>query len=181
MAVADVRRYDSLSITFHWVAATAMLVALPLGFLAAHAPDDRQATALLRVHVPLGIAIVILTVARALWRVRHVPPPARDDQPRWQAGVARSTHLLLYVVPICLGTSGIALMVLSGAAPLIFSRVEGAMPHFSRFAPMAVHAASAFVLVALIGLHGGAALFHQIVRRDRLLARMGIGGAARRR
>jgi len=36
----------------------------------------------------------------------------------------------------------------------------------------------AFALLGLVLLHVGAALYHQLVRRDRLLARMGIGRVA---
>jgi cytochrome b561 len=33
------------------------------------------------------------------------------------------------------------------------------------------------ILLALFVLHVGAALWHQVVKRDRLLARMGVGAA----
>lgn len=172
------RRYDSLAIAFHWTSATAILVALPLGFLAAHTPDDRHTAALLRLHVPLGVLILLLTVGRTLWRLGHAPPPAPPGQPRWQAAIARLSHILLYAVPIVLGASGVGLMVLSGAAPRIFSDVQGRLPDFWRFPPMTVHAVGAFVLAGLIGLHVAAAAYHQFVRRDRLLARLGIGTVA---
>lgn len=169
------QRYGSLAIAFHWTVAAAILVALPLGFLAAHATDARQAASVLRIHVPLGILILVLTAGRAIWRYRHRPPPAPAGQPRWQAGAARITHILLYVVPIVTGVSGLALLALSGAAPILFSRARGALPDFSRFPPMTAHALGAFALVGLLCFHLGAVVYHQVLRRDRLLARMGIG------
>ena len=169
------RRYTSVAIALHWTLAAAILAALPIGFLAAHAPDSSRAEALLRIHVPLGVLIVILTVVRAVWRYGHRAPPALPGQPRWQIGVARVSHTLLYVVPIIVGISGIALLVLSGAAPLLFLHVQGVLPDFSRFRPMTVHALGALALVGLIGLHLAAVIYHQFVRRDRLLARMGVG------
>jgi cytochrome b561 len=39
----------------------------------------------------------------------------------------------------------------------------------------AVHVAAATALAALLALHAGAALWHQLVDRDRLLARMILG------
>lgn len=172
------RRYDIVAIVFHWTVAAAILVALPLGFLAAHASNDRQAALLLRGHVPLGILILVLTVARAMWRYSHVPPPPPAGQPRWQLGMARVSHALLYAVPMVLAASGLALLALSGAAPIVFGRIRGVLPDFSRFPPMTVHALAAFVLVGLIGLHMAAGLiYHQLYRRDRLLARMGLGSS----
>lgn len=171
------RRYDSVAIAIHWTLAAAIFVALPLGLLAARASDARQAAALLRVHIPLGILILILSVVRAGWRYRHAPPEPPHAQPRWQGVIARVTHMLLYVVPVVIATSGLATLALSDAAPVIFSRASGALPDFSRFPPMTAHAIGAFVLVGLLCLHVAAAIHHQFIRRDRLLARMGIGKA----
>lgn len=172
------RRYDVVAIAFHWTVAAAILLALPLGFLAAHAPGNGQAAVLLRAHIPLGVLILVLTLARALWRYRHAPPPPPSGQPRWQAGFARISHALLYAVPIVLGASGLALLALSGAAPIVFAHAHGVLPDFSRFPPMAVHALAAFILVGLLGLHGAAVVYHQCYRRDRLVARMGVGSPA---
>lgn len=169
------QRYGSLAIAFHWTLAAAILAALPLGFLAAYASDSARAAALLRIHVPLGILILILTLARAVRRYRHRPPPAPAGLPRWQVGAARVSHTLLYILPVVIAASGIALLALSGAAPILFSRVQGALPDFSRFPPMTVHALGAFALIGLICLHLAAVVHHQFFRRDRLLARMGIG------
>lgn len=168
-------RYDPLAIAIHWVVAAAILVALPLGFLAAHTADHQRGAALLRIHVPLGIMILFLTVARAVWRYRRGAPPPLAGQPRWRVGVARVSHALLYVVPIVMGVSGLALVALSGAAPILFSRVPGVLPDFSRFPPMKAHAIGAFAVIGLISLHVAAVVHHQLFRRDRLLARMGIG------
>ena len=173
------RSYNSVAIAFHWASTAVILVALPLGFLAAHASDSRQATPLLRIHIPLGILALVLTVARAIWRYRHAPPPPPSDQPLWQTRVARVSHALLYVVPVVLGASGLALLAMSGAAPILFARMPGALPDFSRFAPMAVHALGAIVLIGLLTLHVAAVLYHQVYRRDQLLARMGIGSRSR--
>lgn len=167
--------YGSPAIALHWALAAAIFVALPLGFLAAHAPDRGQATSLLRIHVPLGILILLLTVARAIWRYRHAPPPSPSGESHWLSALARVSHLLLYVVPISLSASGLALLALSGAGPIVFARARGTLPDFTQFPPMAVHAAAAFALIGLLGLHVAAVVYHQVYRRDGLLARMGIG------
>lgn len=168
-------RYTAVAIAFHWTVAAAILVALPLGFLAAQAPDSEKAASLLRAHVPLGILILLLTAARGVWRLRHAPPAPLSDQPGWQIGLARVSHALLYVLPLASAASGIALLALSGAAPVVFARVPGTLPDFAPFPPMAVHAVAAFGLIALIGLHVTAVIYHRVHRRERLLARMGVG------
>lgn len=53
---------------------------------------------------------------------------------------------------------------------------EGTLPpDFDTYPPRAIHGAFAGVLMALIALHVAAALWHQVVRRDGLMARMWFG------
>ena len=168
-------RYGGLAIGFHWAAAAAVPALLLLGFAAARGGDPNREADLLRVHGILGIAVLLLTLLRAIWWSLDRRPSPIEGQAGWQHHLARAVHLLLYGVPILAGISGIGLMIASKAAPILFLGEAGRLPRFTDFAPMTAHAIAAFALVALIGLHVAAALFHQFYRRDRLLARMGIG------
>lgn len=68
--------------------------------------------------------------------------------------------------------SGIGMIALSGAAPLIFGGESALLPDFWKYPPLLPHAIGARLLLALLVLHVGAALYHQFVRRDGLLWRM---------
>lgn len=125
--------------------------------------------------MPLGIIILLLTLVRAVWWLVDTRPASVEIGLRWQTGAAHVVHALLYVVPIILGLSGIAVMILSGSAPILFAGAPGTLPRFSDLVPMTVHALSAFTLIGLLGLHILAAFYHQLYRRDHLLARMGVG------
>jgi len=46
------------------------------------------------------------------------------------------------------------------------------------FSLLRIHELAAYLLLALVGLHVAAALYHQILRKDNLLARMGYGQRA---
>ena len=148
---------------------------LLLGFLASFAANDAQSAKILRLHAPLGILVLALTAIRLVWWFFDKRPSEPDHQPLWQARVAHATHILLYVVVVAMGMSGIGVLVLSGAARVLFFGSTQPLPHFAYYAPMMVHIVGAFILVALMSLHIGAALFHQFVMRDRLFGRMGIG------
>ncbi len=167
-------RYGSIAIALHWISAIAIIAMLGTGFAAAFGAEA-QKPMILRVHVPLGVLVVSLTIARIIWRFIDTRPGDPAGQSRWQAFAAHSVHALLYVAVLVLGASGIGLMVLSGAAGVLFLGAPGPLPDFAEFAPMAVHASVAFALVSLILVHLGAVLYHQLVRRDRILSRMGIG------
>jgi len=64
------------------------------------------------------------------------------------------------------------MMVLSGAAPIIFDGKRALLPDFWKYPPRIPHAIGARLLLALLALHVTAALHHHFVRRDGLLWRM---------
>ena len=143
----DTERYGATTATLHWLSAAAILATMPIGFAAARASDPARATALLRLHLPLGFLIFGLTLARLIWRLADVRPPPPPGQPCWQRRLARGNHALLYALVLLLCASGTGLIVLSHAAALIFSGDAGRLPDFSVLPPMAVHVAGAFVRI----------------------------------
>jgi cytochrome b561 len=82
-------------------------------------------------------------------------------------------HSLLYVAILVLAASGIATLILSGAIPAILSGAP--LPDFAGLLPRVTHGLVGRLLLVLLAAHIGAALWHQFIRRDRLLSRMGIG------
>lgn len=166
-------RYGGVAIAIHWVTAASILLLLASGLTAANW-DGQVPVNLIRIHVALGLGVVVLTVLRIVWWLAFDTRPAGvGGVPRWQALAARAVHVLLYVVVLVMGASGIGLLVLSNALPALIGNAP--LPDFARFPPLLVHGLAAKVLIGLFVLHVAAALFHQFVRRDRLLARMGLG------
>jgi cytochrome b561 len=165
-------RYGTVAIAIHWASALAVIFAFIGGLAAANA--DPVPVALLVAHIVLGSSVLLLTLLRIVWWLaadRHPETPA--GQPRWQALAARVVHGLLYLILVLMASSGIATIVSSGAIPAITSGAP--LPDFSEVLPRLAHGIMSKVLLVLLAAHIGAALYHQFVRRDRLLARMGIG------
>ena len=168
-------RYGRTAAFLHWASAIAIVFALVIGLLARQAPGEHRAEYLLRVHLPLGILVVLLTLARILWRLFDVRPMPIPDQPRRQVLLSRVVHALLTLVPLLLGLSGTALLIVSGALPILFGGAAGPLPAFTRFPPMRVHASAAIALAVLLAVHLLAVVYHQVFHKHRLLARMRIG------
>jgi cytochrome b561 len=59
--------YGTVAVTIHWVSALLIFALLGSGFRASSIVDSADKASVLSVHVPLGIAILILTVARVGW------------------------------------------------------------------------------------------------------------------
>ena len=86
-----------------------------------------------------------------------------------------ATHYGLYTVILVMVSSGIATVILSGGGAQLAGAAPLPLPDFTLAPPFTVHGMLARVLIVLLIGHIGAALWHQFVRRDRLLARMGLG------
>ena len=167
-------RYGGVAIAIHWLSALLIVGLFATGLLAAGQVDPVGKLALMRFHVPLGMAVVLLTLLRIVWWWavdRHPELPA--DQPGWQRTTARVVHVALYVVMLGLGASGVAALVEGGALPAIIAGTT--LPDLETVLPRMVHGVMSKVMLGLLALHVGAALWHQFVRRDRMLARMGVG------
>lgn len=171
-------RYGSVAMAAHWLSAATILALFGVGFLAAGAVDPNAKAALLRVHVPLGLVALALTVLRLAWWIVDRKPRRLPRTARWQATTERAVHALLYVTILVMAASGIGMIALSGAGPILFGGSSQPLPNFWDYAPRAPHGLASFVMLGLVAVHVGAALYHQFIRRDRLLARMGIGKAA---
>jgi cytochrome b561 len=167
-------RYGSVAIAIHWSSALAVILTFAAGLVMANSAPVPPA--LLVAHIVLGSLVFLLTLLRIVWWIvadkRPAPAPG---QPRWQELTAKLVHAGLYVILVLMATSGITTIVLSGAIPALIAGVP--VPDFSELIPRVAHGIMSKILLALFGLHVGAALYHQLIRRDHLLARMGVGAA----
>ena len=168
-------RYGFVAILLHWTTAVLILVLILSGFRADGMTDSVAKAGVLSLHVPLGISVFLLTLLRLVWWRVADRKPAPLPMPRWQDRSAHAIHVLFYVVILGMGASGMAMLALSGAAPILFGESSVALPDFHDFGPRAPHGLGAMVLVAMFVLHAGAALYHQLVKRDGLLSRMWFG------
>lgn len=167
-------RYGAVAVTLHWISALLILALLALGFQAEDAEGVAKAE-ILALHVPLGLLVVALTLLRIVWwwLADHNPPTV--PMPGWQELSAKAIHILFYIVILGMGASGIGMLLLSGAMPIIFGDSQGVLPNFHDFLPRTPHGLGAMALVVLFVLHAGAALYHQFAKRDGLLNRVWFG------
>jgi cytochrome b561 len=169
-------KYGTVAVAIHWSSAIGVVLTWLAGFVVASVAPPEQQGPLLIAHITLGSIVFALTLLRIVWwLVADHLPNAPADQPLWQIRAARVVHLGLYLLLILMASSGITTLVLSGAVPAILS--GGPVPDLSELIPRMAHGLMSRILLVLLLGHVGAALFHQFVRRDHLLARMGVGHA----
>jgi cytochrome b561 len=115
-------------------------------------------------------------VLRLLWRLLGGRPAALAGSARWQSATAEVTHWLLYAALFAMPLSGWLYNSASNFPLRWFGlfRVPALSernPDLKEFAHDA-HETLFWVIVALVVLHAGAALWHHLVRRDETLDRM---------
>jgi cytochrome b561 len=163
-------RYAKPQIAIHWLAAALIVFLLVTGtFVLADLPNTAQKIGNLRIHMILGGLAGLLVIARIVLRKRlPAPPPVQGEK------LARLGHLALNLVILLLAFSGMMLALQSGTFDAVFG--SGVLPEdFKQFTPRKIHGLASRAAMALIALHVLAALYHQIVVKDGLLARMGLG------
>ncbi len=170
-------RYGAVAITLHWLTAILIPVLLISGFRAAQSVDPAAKAAILRFHIPVAIAVLVLTLLRLAWwfmidrRPEHVA-----GTKVWEARLASAIHYTLYLIVLGLLVTGVGIVLDSGAAPAILGRPGAVLPNFELYPPRFLHGALAKLLIALVLTHVIAALSHHFIRRDGLLWRMWYGG-----
>lgn len=171
-------RYSTGAIAFHWIIALLIALNFALAWIAEDLPKE-QAGAMMGNHKAIGITVLLLTVARILWRLTHRPPAFLTSLQPWEAMLARVTHALFYVLMIGLPLAGWLMhSAYSGGAPVnafgLFSYPGLPLAADKAGAHTAgeVHEVLATAMLVLAGLHVLGALKHQFLDRDGSLARM---------
>lgn len=175
-------RFDRPARLLHWTMAALILAMLLIGV--AMVASLAEYGALVALHRPLGILILVLAVLRLAYRWRHAPPPLPADLPGWQKRAAHASHILLYGLMLAMPLIGWA-MLSAARYPVIFAGPV-VLPPILPQDPMLyaalrrLHTALAYGLFALILAHLAAALLHALIRRDGVFASMAPCGRRRR-
>lgn len=161
----------------HWLMAAMILAMLFVGVGMVASLAHRAA--LLELHRPLGIAILLLVIVRLINRLRHRPPPLPAALPRWQVFAAKASHWLLYALMFAMPLIGWSMLSAGGFPVTLVAGVN--LPSIAPQNPALygwlreAHGALAFLLFATVLGHLAAALFHAWVRRDGVFGSMARG------
>ena len=168
-------RYHPVAKALHWL--VALLVAVQFG-IAWAMPDIGPHTKLGRLislHLTMGALIGLVALARVSWRLRRGAPAGIATAPRWLRTSARVSHAMLYVLLLILPLLGWAAASARGWRVTLLPGVAlpGAATRLKvRLSAGDVHTFLAYTLLAIVALHIAAALYHRLILRDQVLARM---------
>ena len=152
--------YSLVQIGLHWAVAALILAqfldsddmnaawrAVEKGGAAAYTP-------LVWVHVLVGIAVLVFALWRLVLRFGRGVPEAPEGTSALMQKAGEAGHWALYALMVALPVTG-----LLGWYGGIVSAID-------------LHQLAKVALIAVVSLHVLAALYHQYIRKDRLLLRM---------
>jgi len=177
MSTETPRRYHPVLVALHWIVALLILFMLAAGKLVLlMMPNTAEKIMPLTGHVVIGISILVLLVVRFVVRVTTKKPAPADAGHPLLNKIGVITHYLLYLAAFGMTLSGLAMAQMSNLLQILFGNAGLSLPKdFWVYPPRIGHGITATVLILLIALHFGAAMYHQFIRRDHLLARMWFG------
>ena len=163
-------------VAIHWLTALSILGALALIFGREFVDAKALRLILLDSHRTLGLVVLLAALVRVALRIFHYPLPELASMSKAQKLGAATVHFLLYGLLFSMPVLG---WCLSGARGQVV-RFLGLFPLPSlvqRDADLAealadYHEWAAWALIAIVGLHILAALWHHFIRRDAVLVSM---------
>ena len=169
-------RYGPTARWLHWVVALFVVVQVPVGVAMTSAPLSAWADPLFIVHKGLGALLLLLVVARALWRLTHKPPPLPDSLPPLEKRIAHGTHVAIYLALLTMVVSGYVRTVGDGY-PIELLDAVGVPPLIPVLPSVAagmlvVHRFAVFILVVLVSVHVAAVLRNAMIEHDSVVLRM---------
>jgi superoxide oxidase len=129
----------------------------------------------INIHALLGLLLWVTLIARFWWRRGHPPPPLPQQASAYSRRLSGPVHFLLYVLLLVTPILGFVTFVYHGRVlNLGILQIDfGIKSNRTIFHPTEdIHGYLAYTLFGLASFHALAALWHQFIVRDRLLARM---------
>ncbi|RRA49598.1 cytochrome b [Acidipila sp. EB88] len=163
------RRFAAPQRFLHWFMAVCILSMLfiGVGMVSTIAP---RYLVLIQIHKPLGIAILVLALARLSLRFVYGAPSLPPDMPAPMRLAADLSQYLFYALMIAMPLIGWAMLSAASHPVLLFGNV-----HLVPILPVdaqeyawlrRAHMCLGLAFYALILMHAAALLFHKFVRKD---------------
>ncbi|ARL50505.1 [Ni] hydrogenase, b-type cytochrome subunit [Burkholderia pseudomallei] len=167
--------FSPLARLLHWVMAAMIVSMLFVGAGMVTTVSGRHA-ALVAMHKPLGVAVLVLACVRVVVRLSSRPPALPADLPGWQKFAAHGSHLVLYALMIAMPLVGWAMLSAGGYAVTLGGgvRLPSIVPADAVWFAWLRHAHRwlAYLFFATFLAHFAAALYHGMIRRDGVLRAM---------
>ena len=191
----DIPVYAAPARRFHWLMAGLILLQFPLGLYMVYRGDELPGVndkgeavkgvwngindggltgTLFSSHKLIGIMLLVLVLMRLAYRLMNGAPQSDPTVPAALTGISHGVHWLLYLLLIAVPIGGYIATSYYGALDVFGIPFPAVSAKDEKFAEVMFgwHGFAAKLMLALAALHIAAALYHKLVRKDRLVERM---------
>lgn len=169
---ASVDKWSVSSRLFHWISAILLVVTWLMMFLY----NNSDSRLYIELHKAFGVSLLFWMIARVINRLVTKAPPSAP-MPKWQKLLSQLSHFGLYALLIAMPMAGLLMSVYGGRPVNIFGLFQ--IPVFvtpdrtaARFYDD-LHTDIIWpLIIAFTLVHISAALYHQFVKKDNLMARI---------
>jgi cytochrome b561 len=169
-------RFGVVAQAFHWLTLVLLIGSFTLAFSMTAMPLGLRKLQFYSWHKWVGVTVFLIVILRLAWRLANPVPQQPPSVPLWQRRAAALSHAALYAVLIVMPLTG---WVMSSALnlPVVYLGLIHIPSPFGvdrelGEAMKLVHHFLAWTLLALVGIHVLAALYHHVLLRDDVLRRM---------
>lgn len=186
----DLPTYTPTARGLHWLIALLVFIQLPLGFYMSYRGNDMPSVNekgepvkgvwdaltgfLYSSHKLIGLTVLALVILRLLYRLTSGAPRSDPTVPLALTGVSHFVHWALYALLIAMPIIGYKaisygdyLDVFGVHLPAITEKNEALSKEVFEW-----HETAAYLIIAFVTLHIIAAVYHRLIRKDRVVERM---------
>ena len=172
----ETNRYSGLAMGLHWLIAAGVIANWRIAENAEHAPEA-EAQAIMAPHLSIGVTLLVLVLLRLAWRIMHPPPPLAAHLATWERVLAKTTHMLFYLLLIVMPLLGWTAMSSFGFGVPVWGLFELPALPISESPErgetiFGIHATLGTVVLVLLVVHVLGSLKHTLIDRDGNLFRM---------
>ena len=172
--------YHAAAKSLHWLTAAAVLGLLGVGLWMTGLPISLLKLQVYNWHKWIGLAVLVVTALRLLWRWRNPPPPLPATVAPWERVLAPVGHWTLLILLLAMPASGWLMSSAAGMSIAWFGVMP--LPDLVPRDPAlfeilrTAHVVLSRLLIVVVTLHVAAVLHHDVGRRDGIFRRMWFSG-----
>ncbi|MFA7680448.1 MAG: cytochrome b [Pigmentiphaga sp.] len=169
-------RYNRTAVLLHWLIAVMILGTLALGLTMVDLPLSPNKLKLYSWHKWAGMTVFALVIVRVIWRLTHQAPALPSSMGPLSRLLAHAGHWTLYALMVAIPLSGWLMSSAQGFSVVWFGVLP--IPDLVPASPAwgerlaSVHTLLNDALLVVLAGHIGAALYHYLVKKDGVMARM---------
>jgi cytochrome b561 len=178
-AKAPIEIYAPIARRLHWTTVVLLLIQIPVGLYMVYRGSalniwDTLTNVLYSGHKLIGVTILVVVIWRLAYRFSRGAPADEPTIEPWQRIVSRLNHWGIYLLLVATPIAGYIGISLFPALDIFGIPLPGVVAPDKEAAKtaFAIHGLLVLLLVLMIALHVGAALYHYLIRKDNVLGRM---------